>query len=45
MVDRIEFQAYLGPVGVLVEKLVLARYLRRLIEVRNRHLVGHPAAG
>lgn len=43
MVDRIEFQAPLGPVGVLVEKLVLARYLRQLIESRNRHLVGHSA--
>jgi ligand-binding SRPBCC domain-containing protein len=38
MVDRIEFAAPLGPLGVLVEKLVLGRYLKRLIETRNRFL-------
>jgi ligand-binding SRPBCC domain-containing protein len=38
IVDRIEFAAPFGPIGRLVEKLVLARYLRRLIEARNRHL-------
>ena len=42
MVDRIEFAAPFGPVGRLAEKLVLGRYLRRLIEVRNRHLAGEP---
>ena len=42
MVDRIEFAAPFGPVGRLVEKLVLARYLRKLIETRNRHLAGIP---
>ncbi len=45
MIDRIEFDAPFGPLGVLVEKLVLARYLRQLIESRNRHLVGHPVDG
>ncbi|MET3176286.1 UNVERIFIED_ORG: ligand-binding SRPBCC domain-containing protein [Arthrobacter sp. UYCu721] len=40
MVDRIEFSAPFGPIGRLVEKLVLARYLQRLIETRNRHLAG-----
>ncbi|MDM7991343.1 SRPBCC family protein [Arthrobacter sp. zg-Y877] len=40
MVDRIEFEAPLGVVGRLVEKLVLARYLQNLIETRNRHLAG-----
>lgn len=40
MVDRIEFVAPFGPLGRLVEKLVLARYLRNLIETRNRHLAG-----
>lgn len=40
MVDRIEFAAPFGPIGRLVEKLVLARYLQRLIEARNRHLAG-----
>lgn len=38
MVDRIEFSAPFGPVGRLVEKLVLAGYLQKLIETRNRHL-------
>jgi ligand-binding SRPBCC domain-containing protein len=40
MLDRIEFEAPFGPIGRLVEKLVLARYLQRLIETRNRHLAG-----
>lgn len=40
MVDRIEFAAPFGPIGRLAEKLVLGRYLRRLIEARNRHLAG-----
>jgi ligand-binding SRPBCC domain-containing protein len=39
MVDRIEFAAPFGPLGRLVERLVLARYLKNLIETRNRHLV------
>jgi ligand-binding SRPBCC domain-containing protein len=38
MIDRIEFAAPFGPLGRLVEKLVLARYLQQLIESRNRHL-------
>ncbi|MFE4836411.1 SRPBCC family protein [Arthrobacter sp. NPDC056691] len=38
MVDRIDFAAPFGPLGRLAEKLFLARYLRRLIETRNRHL-------
>lgn len=42
MIDRIEFQAPFGPVGRLVEKLVLAGYLQKLIETRNRHLVSDP---
>lgn len=40
MVDRIDFAAPLGPLGLLAEKLFLARYMKRLIESRNRHLVG-----
>ncbi|TLM74513.1 hypothetical protein [Pseudarthrobacter sp. NamB4] len=40
MVDRIEFAAPFGLIGRLVEKLVLAGYLRRLIEARNRYLAG-----
>ncbi|MBP2413986.1 ligand-binding SRPBCC domain-containing protein [Arthrobacter stackebrandtii] len=38
MIDRIEFAAPFGGIGLLVEKLVLARYMQRLIETRNRHL-------
>lgn len=41
MVDRIEFAAPFGPLGRLVEKLVLARYLQQLIETRNQYLVEH----
>jgi ligand-binding SRPBCC domain-containing protein len=42
MVDRIEFAAPFGVLGRVVEKLVLARYLRTLIEARNRHLAAAP---
>jgi ligand-binding SRPBCC domain-containing protein len=35
MIDRIEFTA---PLGILVERLVLGRYLRRILEQRNRAL-------
>jgi ligand-binding SRPBCC domain-containing protein len=38
MLDRIDFRSPAGPVGVLVDRLVLARYMRRLIERRNAHL-------
>lgn len=38
MVDRIQFAAPMGPLGVFVEKLVLGRYLKKLIETRNRFL-------
>lgn len=41
MIDRIEFEAPFGPLGRLAERLVLARYLRQLIETRNRHLIGN----
>lgn len=39
MIDRVEFTAPFGPLGLLVERLVLARYMRNLIEMRNSHLV------
>ncbi|ALV47184.1 cyclase [Arthrobacter alpinus] len=45
MIDRIEFQAPFGLLGRLAEKLVLARYLQKLIETRNRHLVGDSSRG
>ena len=38
MTDRIEFSAPLGPLGRMVEKVILARYLRSLIETRNAYL-------
>ncbi|ALE92265.1 cyclase [Arthrobacter alpinus] len=38
MIDDITFTAPFGPLGWLVERLVLARYLRRLIEARNDYL-------
>lgn len=39
MLDRIDFDAPFGPIGVLAERLVLRRYLAVLIKVRNEHLV------
>lgn len=39
MLDRIDFDAPFGPIGVLAERLVLRRYLAALIKVRNEHLV------
>ncbi|MHA7304060.1 SRPBCC family protein [Arthrobacter sp. TMN-49] len=39
MTDRIEFAAPLGPLGRFVEKVVLTRYLKKLIETRNVYLV------
>lgn len=38
MRDVIEFSAPFGPVGALVEVLVLRRYMARLILLRNRHI-------
>lgn len=35
MVDEIQFKSPLGILGVLVDRLVLTRYLKRLIEMRN----------
>jgi ligand-binding SRPBCC domain-containing protein len=40
MIDRIEFEAPLGILGVAVERLILGRYLRRIIEERNVELAG-----
>ncbi len=37
--DHVEFEAPLGVLGRVAERLVLARYLRHLIEVRNDFLV------
>ncbi len=45
MVDRVEFAAPFGSIGRLVEKLVLARYLQKLIETRNQHLIADSQHG
>jgi ligand-binding SRPBCC domain-containing protein len=39
MTDDVTFAAPCGPIGLIAERLVLATYLRRLIDVRNAHLV------
>jgi ligand-binding SRPBCC domain-containing protein len=38
MTDTVEFASPLGPVGGLVDRLVLTRYLTRLLTERNRWL-------
>lgn len=38
MTDRIEFAAPFGPLGRIIEKLFLARYLQALIQTRNSYL-------
>ncbi|MBL0884762.1 SRPBCC family protein [Myceligenerans indicum] len=43
MVDTIDFRAPLGPLGAVVDRLVLTRYMTRLIRERNSWLVA--AAG
>ena len=38
MVDRIRFTAPFGPVGQIAEQALLGRYVKHLIETRNRYL-------
>ena len=38
MIDRIEFAAPFGLLGLLAERLILAGYLKRLIQRRNAYL-------
>ncbi|MDP9441302.1 MAG: hypothetical protein M3P34_03790 [Actinomycetota bacterium] len=38
MVDRIRFDAPLGPIGRLVERALLSSYLQELIAVRGKYL-------
>ena len=38
MIDRVQLDAPLGPIGDVVERLVLRKYLIRLITERNEHL-------
>ena len=35
MVDEWEHEAPFGPIGWLADRLVLGRYMRRLLEIRN----------
>lgn len=42
MTDRVEFTAPFGPLGRIAEKLVLRRYLERLIAARGMYLAGLP---
>jgi hypothetical protein len=39
MLDSVEFAAPFGPIGRLAERVVLDRYLRHLIGVRNAFLI------
>ena len=39
MIDRVEFVAPFGPIGRVAERVVLGRYLRHLIGVRNTFLI------
>lgn len=38
MVDRVEFRGPVGPVGLVVERFVLGRYMQQLIETRCEFL-------
>lgn len=38
MTDRVRFDAPVGPIGCVVEHLVLGRYLHKLIAERNQYL-------
>lgn len=38
MVDRIEFSAPFGIIGRVLEQLILAKYLQRLIAARNSYI-------
>jgi ligand-binding SRPBCC domain-containing protein len=38
MTDRIQFTTRMGVVGIVAVRVVLGRYVRKLIETRNRYL-------
>lgn len=38
MIDRLRFEVPLWPVGLIVERVVLAPYLRRLLEARGQEI-------
>ena len=39
MIDRVDFRSPAGPIGLLVDRLLLERYMRRLLGVRNAYLI------
>jgi len=39
MIDEVVYSAPLGPIGATFDRIVLHRYMRRLIEVRNEFIV------
>jgi hypothetical protein len=43
MIDIVEFEAPAGWLGRLAERLVLASYVRSLIDERNRYLTAQSA--
>lgn len=45
MTDRVEFESPAGPVGRMVNALVLTRYLTRLLAQRNAYLAATLADG
>lgn len=45
MIDRVEFRAPGGPAGPLAERVLLGRYLERLIDERNAFLTTTAEAG
>lgn len=42
MTDRVKFRAPYGPIGTVVERVFLARYLCHLIQTRNAYLASRP---
>lgn len=38
MTDLVEYRSPAGPLGLLLDRLLLERYMRRLLEQRNRWL-------
>ena len=45
MIDDIDFDAPVGPVGRLVDRLVLGGYMERLIQQRNQELKAEAESG
>lgn len=45
MIDDIDFDAPVGPIGRLVDRLILGDYLERLIQQRNQELKAEAESG